>query len=124
MRPFATFDIQSDTDIPVIDRPMVTGPIDVPLGRRVVTDKHDYYPFPRQKFPIDREKLKRNGYGDAVISHLENGHWITMGDYALTGPGFGVLEFPDGRRYSTRLQHLGGEKVAIEIVRRLPDAIR
>ena len=108
----------------VVDKPMVTGPIEVPLGRRVVTDKRDYYPFPRQKFPIDREKLLRNGYGDAAITGLERGSWITYDDYSVSGPDLGIIEFPDGARYATNLEFLGGEKVAIEIVRRLPDAIR
>ena len=111
-------------DHPVIDRPMVTGPIDVPLGRCVVTDKRDYYPFPRQKFPINRELLSRNGYGDAAIRGLESGSWITYDDYAVTGPDLGIIEFPDGARYATRMEYLGGEKVMIEIVRRLPDSIR
>ena len=103
---------------------IVTGPINVPLGKRIVTDKRDYYPFPRQKFPINRELLSRNGYGDAAIAGLESGSWITYDDYALTGPNCGVLEFPDGARYATRLEFLGGEKVTIEILVRLSDAIR
>ena len=115
-------------DHPVLDHTadatMVTGPIDVPLGRRIVSDKRDYYPFPKQKFPINRALLKANGYGDAAIAGLERGSWITYGDYPLTGPDMGVLEFPDGSRYATRMEHLGGEKVAIEIVKRLPRAIR
>lgn len=124
-----TWELESAMDLPAVTEPsterlMVTGPIDVPLGRRVVTDKRDYFPFPRQKFAIDREKLRRNGYGDAAIAGLESGSWITYDDIALTGSDLGVTEFPDGTRYATDLEHLGGNKVAVEIVRRLPNAVR
>ena len=103
---------------------MVAGPIEVPLGKRIVTDKRDYYPFPRQKFPIDRDLLLRNGYGEAAVAILEKGHWISTSDIEQTGEGFSVIEFPDGARYATKLEFLGGERVSVEIVRRLLDAIR
>ena len=103
---------------------MVTGPIEVPLGKRVVSDKRQYYPFPRQYFPINRALLSRNGYGLAAIEGLESGSWISTSDIALTGEEFGVIEFPNGARYATKLEFLGGESVSVEIVKRLPDAIR
>jgi hypothetical protein len=108
----------------VLDLGIVDGPVDVPLGRRIVSAKREYYPFPRQRFPIDLTLLLQNGYGDAAISRLERGYTITYGDFPLTGPGRGILEFPDGTRYMTSLEFLGGEQVAITIIQRLPDAIR
>ena len=108
----------------ILDQPMVCGPTDVPLGRRIVSDKRDYFPFPRQKFPIDRALLAKNGYGDAAIAHLERGSWITYDNYAIIGPELGNIEFPDGSRLATALKFLGGEMVEIAIVKRLADAIR
>ena len=107
-----------------LDREIVTGPIHVPLGRRVVTDMRDYFPFPRQSVSIDRHLLSQHGYGDAAITRLERGDTITYHDYALTGPEHGVLEFPDGTRYETQLAFLGGNKVCVDIIRQLPRAVR
>ena len=107
-----------------LDPPLTTGPIHVELGTRVVTDKRDYFPYPRQSFPIDRKLLGKNGYGEAAMDHLEAGRWITTSDLALTGPDLGILEFPDGSRYSTDLEFLGGQTVRVTIVARLPNAIR
>lgn len=106
------------------ERPMVTGPITVPLGRHIVTDKRDYYPFPRQAFPINRALLAASGYGEAAIESLINGHWIITSDIPLTGPDRSILEFPDGSRYATALEFLGGETVVINIIERLLDAPR
>jgi hypothetical protein len=108
-----------------IDRqPMIIGPVPVEIGKkRIVTSKHDLYPYPRQSFPIDRKLLSENGYGDAAITGLENGHWIAGGMKGL-GPGEGLIEFPDGARYVRKMELLDDGKMSIEIVRRLPDAIR
>ncbi len=106
------------------DRPMTTGPIDVQLGRRIVTDKRDYFPYPRQSFTINRQLLAANGYGEAAITRLESGHRITYVDHALIRPGEQITEFPDGSRFAFVLEHLGGETVSIEITRRLVNAIR
>ena len=65
-----------------------------------------------------------NDPAEAAVAGLESGSWITYDDYTLTGSDCGIIEFPDGRRYSTRLQFLGAEKVAVEIIERLSDAIR
>jgi hypothetical protein len=106
------------------ERPMTTGPIHVELGKRIVTDKRDYFPYPRQSFPINRELLAANGYGDAAISRLESGHRISYIDHALVNPGEQITEFPDGSRFAFILEHLGGETVSIDITRRLPNALR
>jgi hypothetical protein len=106
------------------DRPMTTGPIHVELGKRIVTDKRDYFPYPRQSFPINRQLLAANGYGEAAIKSLEDGYWTTYGDYSLHGENQGIIEFPDGSRYVTAMVHLGGDTVSIEIVKRVKNAIR
>jgi hypothetical protein len=106
------------------DRPMTTGPIQVELGKRIVTDKRDYFPYPRQSFPINRALLVANGYGEAAITRLENGHRISYVDRALTRSGEQITEFPDGSRFAFILEHLGGETVSIDITRRLPNAVR
>jgi hypothetical protein len=102
----------------------IPGPITVPLGKRVVTNKRDYFPFPRQAFQIDRTRLEPNYYGEAALSRLERGYTITYCDFALTGPDRQVLEFPDGSRYAFTGEFLGGEKMSVDIVARLPDAAR
>ena len=107
-----------------LDRETVTGPVHVPLGKRVVTDMRDYFPYPRQSFAIDHRLLSQHGYGDAAIARLDAGDTITYHDYALTGPGRGVLEFPDGTRYETQLEFLGGNRVCVDIIRQLPGAVR
>jgi hypothetical protein len=110
-----------------IDRPMISGPVPVELGSRVVTDKRELYPYPRQSFPIDRPLLEANGYGDAAISGLESGSWIVGGGRGLgldLADGEAVLEFPDGARYARKLEYLGGETLRVTILRRLPNAIR
>jgi hypothetical protein len=112
------------TEDMIQDRPMTTGPIDVQLGKRIVTDKRDYFPYPRQSFPINRQLLLANGYGEAAIETLEDGYWITYRDLPLTGPDCDILEFPDGRRYATKLEFLGGETVSIEIIKRLSNSAR
>jgi hypothetical protein len=108
-----------------IDRQhFVTGPVPVEIGKkRIVTSKHDLYPYPRQSVPIDRKLLSENGYGDAAISILESGDWIVGGMPGLA-PDEGLLEFPDGARYVRRMELLPDGKMSIEIVRRLPDAVR
>jgi hypothetical protein len=108
-----------------IDRlPMVTGPVPVEIGvKRIVSSLRDLYPYPRQSFPINRQLLSENGYGDAAISGLESGHWI-VGGMAGLAEHEGLLEFPDGARYVRRMELLDDGKMSIEIVRRLPDAIR
>jgi hypothetical protein len=107
-----------------LERPPIAGPVHVEIGSRVVNSKLDMYPYPRQSFPINRQLLSENGYGDAAISSLERGLWIVGGGGNECGPGEGLIEFPDGARYVRTLEHLGGEKMRVTIVRRLADAIR
>jgi hypothetical protein len=109
--------------VALTDEP-IPGPITVPLGKRVVTNKRDYFPFPRQAFRIDRTRLEAGYYGDAALSRLERGYTITYCDFALTGPGRQVLEFPDGSRYAFAHKFLGGEKVSVDVVERPPNAAR
>ena len=108
--------------IAVTDEP-VHGPISVPLGKRIVTSKGDYFPFPRQAYLVDRTRLEPD-YGDAALDRLEHGYTITYCDFALTGEGRQVLEFPDGARYAFAHEFLGGETVSVDIVERLPNAAR
>jgi hypothetical protein len=108
----------------ITERSMTTGPIDVQLGKRIVTDKRDYFPYPRQSFPINRQLLAANGYGEAAIARLELGHRISYVDHGLVNPGEQITEFPDGSRFAFILEHVGGETVSIEITRRLPNAVR
>jgi hypothetical protein len=109
--------------IAITDEP-VEGPISVPLGKRIVTSKPDYFPFPRQSYPIDRTRLQPDYYGDAALDRLEHGDTITYCDFELTGQGRQVLEFPDGARYAITLEFLGGERVCVDISQRLADAVR
>jgi hypothetical protein len=96
----------------------------VPLGRRVFANKRDCFPYAPQKCLIDRARLEPNYYGEAALSKLERGHFITYCDLELTGPDRQILEFPDGARYSFALEFLGGETMAVDIIERLPDAAR
>ncbi len=109
--------------ITIADEP-VQGPISVPLGKRIVTNKRDYFPFPRQAYLIDRMRLQPDYYGEAALDRLEHGYTITYCDFALTGEGRQILEFPDGARYVISMEFLGGEKVCVEIHARLADAAR
>lgn len=107
-----------------LERPLITGPVHVEIGSRIVQHKRDWYPYPLQSFPINRQLLSENGYGDAAISSLERGLWIVGGGGNECGPGEGLIEFPDGVRYVEKVEFLGGETVRVTIVKRISNAIR
>ena len=104
---------------------MIIGPIEVPLGRREYADLREAASvYPRQSYPIDPDVLKANGYGREAIRCLVEGYYVTYRDLDLTGSGFSIIEFPDGARYASKLEFLGGSRIAIEITQKLPDAPR
>ena len=104
---------------------MTTGPIAVKLGRREFGSlKEAAGIYPRQSYPIDPAVLKANGYGSEAIRCLVEGYSITYRDLQLTGPDIDIVEFPDGARYTTKLEFLGGSRIAITTSSRIPNAPR